>query len=60
MSIPRKRGRDSYGAPCYLYQALDDEFGFTYDPCPLAEIPAVDGLTTNWDGRVLRSTLESN
>jgi hypothetical protein len=35
--------------PNYLYQELDEEFNFDYDPCP--EDPQLDGLTTEWGKR---------
>ena len=39
---------DNWKTPKMFYQALDAEFGFDYDPCPLAETPRFDGLTTDW------------
>jgi hypothetical protein len=48
-------GNNNYATPGYLYKALDDEFGFDLDPCPLNKDfdPAVhrDGLKLHWDGR---------
>ena len=38
-----------WATPRALYLALDAEFGFTYDPCPLA--PSGDGLATSWKGK---------
>jgi hypothetical protein len=44
----------SYGTPDYLYKALEMEFGFDLDPCPLNLDfdPTVDqdGLKLNWNG----------
>lgn len=43
----------SHATPAALYAALDAEFGFTLDPCPLTEVDgeyAVDGLTLDWSG----------
>lgn len=44
-----KSKTDKWGTPPVLYKTLDDEFHFTYDPCPLdwAEGDA-DGLATDW------------
>jgi PAS domain-containing protein len=48
-------GNNNYATPDYLYQALDMEFGFDLDPCPLnADFDPEfdqDGLKLNWDGR---------
>jgi len=44
---------DSYGTPDYLYRALDAEFGFTLDPCPLDPGWKVDGLAKNWDNETV-------
>ncbi len=42
-------GNDNYSTPEYLRHALDDEFGFDLDPCPLNEHPTLDGLDMSWD-----------
>jgi hypothetical protein len=46
---------DNYMTPPYLYEALDMEFEFDLDPCPLNPDfdPAIhqDGLKLDWDGR---------
>lgn len=40
---------DKWGTPPDLYKTLDDEFHFTYDPCPLDwKEGDTDGLTTDW------------
>ena len=44
----------SHATPTDLYAALDAEFGFTLDPCPLTEKDGdfvVDGLTLDWQGQ---------
>jgi hypothetical protein len=38
--------RGDWKTPKVLYQTLDAEFGFDYDPCPTK--PKVDGLETDW------------
>lgn len=38
-----------WATPRDVYQALDDEFCFDFDPCPLDGTE--DGLATRWDGR---------
>lgn len=50
-------GSDSYRTPKALYAALDAEFGFTLDPCPLdesalagAQLWGRDGLQRSWAG----------
>ena len=41
--------RGDWRTPKALYQALDAEFRFDYDPCPTK--PKVDGLETDWGKR---------
>lgn len=41
---------DHWSTPDDTYAALDSEFGFTFDPCPLQSTE--DGLKRNWGGRV--------
>lgn len=38
--------RSDWRTPRALYQGLDAEFHFDYDPCP--PTPTFDGLATNW------------
>lgn len=47
--------REAWGTPDALYRALDKEFGFTFDPCPLSDpreagLPlfGTDGLHKSW------------
>ncbi len=45
---------DNWATPEKLYQELNDEFGFDFDPCPLNlnEItPETDGLLSDWGKR---------
>jgi hypothetical protein len=58
---PRPRrtfGSDSRGTPPEVYAALDREFSFTLDPCPLdtsatagASLWGKDGLRADWTGQ---------
>lgn len=54
MTVIRWSGNNNYATPDYLYRALDMEFQFDLDPCPLnAEFdPSAhpDGLKLDWDG----------
>lgn len=40
--------RMDWKTPKAVYQVLDAEFGFDFDPCPPK--PTFDGLTINWGG----------
>lgn len=40
----------SYSTPKWLYESLNAEFHFNYDPCPISD-NAVDGLLTEWGSR---------
>lgn len=37
--------------PSNLYNELNKEFNFDFDPCPLNENPAFDGLSISWGKR---------
>lgn len=41
---------DEWRTPTTLYTSLDEEFGFTYDPCPMLEPGELrtDGLLSDW------------
>jgi phage N-6-adenine-methyltransferase len=40
---------NEWATPSDVYEALNDEFGFTYDPCPLWDGGLVsDGLLADW------------
>ncbi len=43
-----ENGKHYWITPPALYQALDAEFGFTFDPCPCPLPPGFDGLTCEW------------
>jgi hypothetical protein len=42
---------DNWATPDYIYQPLNDEFSFNFDPCPLNPSPDVDGLLIEWGER---------
>ena len=44
--------RLDHRTPKAVYQVLDAEFGFTFDPCP--PNPTFDGLEVEWGGAELR------
>lgn len=46
--LSRISGSDSYATPDDLYNALDKEFNFNFDPCPLNDDPVIDGLSIEW------------
>ena len=49
MSYMPKSKSDNWQTPIELYQALDDEFHFTDDPCPIDwKEGDEDGLLSNW------------
>jgi site-specific DNA-methyltransferase (adenine-specific) len=39
---------DNWSTPKDVYDKLDAEFHFDFDPCPLAEKPEFDGLSAEW------------
>jgi hypothetical protein len=41
---------DQWATPDDVYKALDAEFHFDFDPCPLSEFPLFDGLQIEWGG----------
>lgn len=41
---------DDWATPQWLYNQLDDEFKFTFDPCPLNS--PFNGLETDWIGNI--------
>jgi site-specific DNA-methyltransferase (adenine-specific) len=43
-----KSTHDNWSTPKDVYEELDQEFNFNYDPCPLNENPNFDGLKENW------------
>jgi len=34
--------------PPQVYKGLDDEFGFTFDPCPFPRVDGFNGLSVSW------------
>jgi hypothetical protein len=49
---------DHWYTPESVYKALDDEFNFTFDPCPLHSTE--DGSRISWSGRVYCNPPYSN
>ena len=41
--------KDDWATPDYVYRALDNEFSFNFDPCPLHS--TFDGLSIEWKER---------
>lgn len=44
---------NEWATPDWLLKALDVEFGFTLDPCPLNPDWTEDGLTLDWNGHTV-------
>ena len=42
---------DRWSTPTELYHALDEEFHFDFDPCPLSALYRENGLLKCWQGR---------
>ncbi len=49
---------DNWGTPKELYDELNKEFGFDFDPCPLDS--TFDGLLTTWKGSIFINPPYSN
>lgn len=41
-------GKHYWLTPPDVYDALNNEFAFTFDPCPYPKPPEFDGLTASW------------
>ena len=39
---------DNWKTPSHVYEGLNKEFNFNFDPCPLNENPTFDGLIIEW------------
>lgn len=39
---------DNWKTPAEVYNGLNEEFNFDFDPCPLNENPDFNGLTIEW------------
>lgn len=46
MNVHFSSARLDWETPKDVYQALDSEFGFNHDPCPIK--PKIDGLKSEW------------
>lgn len=40
-----------WATPKGVYDALDAEFHFDFDPCPLSQTPTFDGTAVSWTGK---------
>lgn len=54
----QSKNNDNYATPKELYEELDKEFSFNYDPCPL--FSTFDGLKTEWVGNIFVNPPYSN
>jgi len=41
----------NWATPKWLYEELNKEFSFDFDPCPLSLNPVIDGLSIDWGKR---------
>ena len=48
----RYTGNGNYKTPKNVYENLNKEFHFTFDPCPINSKPSKNGLTERWGKRV--------
>ena len=48
MGVHFSSASDNWATPKEVYEALDAEFHFDFDPCPLNPNPQVDGLLAEW------------
>lgn len=39
---------DNWSTPIDVFQSLNSEFNFDFDPCPLNDNPSTDGLLIEW------------
>jgi site-specific DNA-methyltransferase (adenine-specific) len=58
--ISGKAPHDNWATPDDVYQNLNQEFDFDYDPCPLNPKPLIDGLVVPWGNRVFVNPPYSN
>ena len=42
------KNSDNWATPKDLYDELNNEFNFDFDPCPLSDPPLFDGLEIEW------------
>lgn len=46
----QSRSTDDWSTPSWIYDQLDAEFHFDFDPCPLNS--TIDGLAIDWNGSI--------
>lgn len=51
MSVHFSQITDNWRTPTKLFEELNKEFDFNFDPCPLADPPLFDGLAIDWGER---------
>lgn len=49
-AVMGSRGFPSWATPTHVYEALNAEFQFTLDPCPLNDAQVWDGRSLSWAG----------
>ena len=54
------KSNDDWATPNGVYDALNAEFHFTDDPCPLGGVNVLDGLTRQWGKSVFMNPPYSN
>lgn len=47
-SVHFSTGNDNWSTPIKVYEDLNKEFKFDFDPCPLNRTPKFDGLAIPW------------
>ncbi len=51
---------DQWSTPAHVYNALDEEFNFNFDPCPLNAAPTFNGLIVAWGTKTFVNPPYSN
>lgn len=51
MSVHFSSVHDNWSTPKEVYDALNAEFNFNFDPCPLGGLADCDGLLIDWSSR---------
>jgi hypothetical protein len=48
-----KDGKHYWLTPPEMYKQLNDEFAFTFDPCPYPKPENFDGLDAEWGNQIM-------